>query len=167
MKTLLTLTVLLAPALAAAQPVIVADSDDARENAALVARGIDAFFNRGDFTHLDEAVAEDYVEHEAGPDEAGGREGFRQFVTRMRTAFPDFRYELDEVIAAGDRIVLRGRMTGTHRGPFMDLAPTGRTIDVPVMDVLRMSDAQQVVEHWGMTDTMAMMQQLGAVPPEH
>ena len=62
-------------------------------------------------------------------------------------------------------MVLRGRLTGTHLGPFMGMPPTGRPIEVPVMDVLRVEDGP-ATEHWGMTDTMVMMQQLGALPAD-
>jgi predicted ester cyclase len=65
----------------------------------------------------------------------------------------------------GDLAAVRLTMSGTHEGEFMGLAPTGRRMEIGAMDLIRVRDGQ-AVEHWGVTDTMTMMQQLGAIPEE-
>jgi predicted ester cyclase len=78
----------------------------------------------------------------------------------MRAAFPDYRNPLDFVIADGAFAVSYGRSTGTHRGEFFGVPPTGRTIDVPTFGILRFHNGQ-AVERWGFADNLAIMQQLG------
>jgi predicted ester cyclase len=65
---------------------------------------------------------------------------------------------------SGDKAVVRVRITGTHEGEFMGVPPTGKRIDVQGIDIVRFGDDGKAVEHWGVTDAMTMMQQLGAVP---
>jgi predicted ester cyclase len=78
----------------------------------------------------------------------------------MRAAFPDLRNPLDLVVADGDLAVSYGRITGTNTGDLMGVPPTGQKIDVPVFGMLRFHEGQ-AVERWGLSDLMAMMQQLG------
>jgi predicted ester cyclase len=85
----------------------------------------------------------------------------------QRTAFPDMRMEAEDVIASGDKVVARVRFTGTHRGDFMGIPATDRTVDVQLIDIVRFDDDGLAHEHWGVLDALAMMQQLGVVdgPP--
>jgi predicted ester cyclase len=78
----------------------------------------------------------------------------------FRDAFSDFAIVTDDMVAEGDKVFVRAHMTGTHRGEFMGIAATGRSINVPFADIVRFENGK-VVEHWGITDTGAMMQQLG------
>jgi len=119
--------------------------------------------NTGDVDRADELLAEDMVEHEEFPGLDPGREGFKQFVRTFRSAFPDLRFEIEDMIAEGDRVAARVTMTGTHEGEFMGMPATGKQIRVSSIDIGRFENGKGV-EHWGATDTMAMMQQLGALP---
>jgi predicted ester cyclase len=110
---------------------------------------------------IDELIAEDLVDHIEMPGlEGTGRERYRASVLMMRTAFPDFRNPLDLIVAEGDIAVSYGRMVGTNSGQMMGMPPTGRTMDVLVIGMLRFKDGQ-AIERWGVNDTMAMSQQLG------
>ena len=73
--------------------------------------------------------------------------------------------EIDDLLAEGDKVVARITMTGTHHGDFMGVPASGRRISVPVIDIVRF-DGDKMVEHWGLMDSMAMMQQLGAMPEQ-
>ena len=77
----------------------------------------------------------------------------------LQAAFPDGRLEVEDMIAEDDKVFVRARMTGTHQGEFIGLFPTGRSIKVGVADYMRFKEGM-VVEHWGVTDTGAMTQQL-------
>ena len=79
-------------------------------------------------------------------------------------AFPDLHMEPQDVLASGDKVVARVRATGTHRGEFMGMPPSGRNIDVQLIDIIRFDDDGLAHEHWGLADLMTMMQQLGAIP---
>ena len=79
-------------------------------------------------------------------------------------AFPDLRMVPEDVIASGDKVVARVRATGTHQGAFLGMAPTGRRIEVQLIDIMRFGPDGRAREHWGVSDQLAMMQQLGAIP---
>jgi steroid delta-isomerase-like uncharacterized protein len=134
------------------------------QNTTAVRRFYEAI-NAGNLGIIDELVATDFVEHEEFQGLEPNREGTRQMFAMMRAAFPDLRLEMDAVLADGDMVVVRGRMTGTHRGEFAGMAPTGKQINTPFADFVRFQDGK-AVEHWGVTDSGAMMQQLGAGPPQ-
>jgi predicted ester cyclase len=82
------------------------------------------------------------------------------------SAFPDMRMEPQDVISDGDKVAVRVRVTGTNEGEFMGMPATGKSVDVQLIDILRLADDGLVHEHWGVTDTLALMQQLGAIPDE-
>lgn len=121
--------------------------------------------NAGDVDTALELVADDFVDHEEFPGLSSDREGVRQFFEMMRAAFPDFRMDVHHLVAEDDLVAVRMTMTGTHQGEFMGIPATGRRIEVPGMDLVRIRNGK-AVEHWGVTDNLAMMQQLGAVPAE-
>jgi len=81
-------------------------------------------------------------------------------------AFPDMQIDAQDVIASGDKVVVRARYTGTHRGEFMGMPATGKSVNVQLIDILRLDADGLVHEHWGVMDALAMMQQLGVVPAE-
>ena len=133
------------------------------QNRALVRRLVEEAFNRGNMSVVDEVVAPDFVEHEElPPGLPSDREGVKHMMTMMRSAFPDFKATIDDMIAEGDKVVLRMTWNGTQRGEFMGIAPTGKSVSVGVIDIIRIADGK-FVEHWGQMDNMGMMQQLGVI----
>ena len=82
----------------------------------------------------------------------------------FRAAFSDLRFDAEDVIVSGDRAWARVHVTGTNDGEFMGMPATGKSIDVPAVDMIRFNDDGTAAEHWGVSDTMTMMQQLGVVP---
>ena len=82
----------------------------------------------------------------------------------MLTAFPDLCLTVEDLIASGDRAVARVRVTGTHKGEFMGVLPTGTRVEMQLVDIDRFDGAGRLCEHWGVADTLSLMQQLGAVP---
>ena len=79
-------------------------------------------------------------------------------------AFPNLRFDPEDLLASGDKAVARVRVTGTHEGEFMGMPATGKAINVQAIDIVRFGDDGLAREHWGVFDVMAMMQQLGAAP---
>jgi steroid delta-isomerase-like uncharacterized protein len=117
----------------------------------------------GNFSVIDELVADDFVDREVFPGLEANREGVKQFFAMVRSAFPDLRMEVREMLADDDLVAVRVIATGTHEGEFMGMSSSGRRIEVQVFDIFRIRDGQ-VTEHWGLMDAMTMMQQLGGMP---
>jgi steroid delta-isomerase-like uncharacterized protein len=131
----------------------------------LTRRFYDEVLSKGDVDLIPELCSEDIVDHEAPPDMPQGIEGVQAFVQMFRQAFPDLQVVVEDELAEGDRVACRVRYTGTHEGEFMGVAPSGNRIDVEVIDIARIVDGK-CVEHWGVTDNMGLMQQIGAMPQE-
>jgi predicted ester cyclase len=92
--------------------------------------------------------------------EGTGRARYLESVRLTHTGFSDYNEEIEFVVADQDKAVSYARITGTHDGDLMGLPPTGRTIDVNSIGILRFADGQ-VVERWGLGDSLTQMQQLG------
>lgn len=120
----------------------------------------------GDIDGFGALFADDFVEHEETPGLEPTKEGVLEFFRMYRAAFPDLRMEPEDVLASGDKVVARVRATGTHRGEFLGLPATGRSIDVQLVDIIRFDDDGRAAEHWGVVDALALMQQLGAIPED-
>ena len=136
----------------------------AEDNKAVVRRVIEEMFNQGNLDTADELIAPDYVDHDpAMPEEVRGPEGFKEFAAAYRAAFPDLHMEIEAQIAEGDLVATRWTATGTHEGDLMGIAPTGRRVRQPGMDINRFSDGK-VAETWEGYNPMVMMQQIGAIP---
>ena len=134
------------------------------QNKALSRRLVDEIFNRGNVGLADEFLAPDFVEREElPPGIPRDREGVKQLATMLHSAFPDFKAIIDDIIAEGDKVVIRQTWSGTQRGEFMGIPPTGKRVSLGVIDIIRIARGK-VVEHWGQMDSMRMMQQLGAIP---
>ncbi len=131
------------------------------ESKALMWRITDEIWNEGRLELIDELIADDLTDHvELVGLEGTGRARYRASIELARAAFPDYRNPLDFVLADGAFAVSYGRSTGTHRGEYLEIPPTGRSFDVPTFGILRFANGQ-AVERWGMSDNLAMMQQLG------
>jgi steroid delta-isomerase-like uncharacterized protein len=125
---------------------------------------VEEVFNQGNIRAADEVISPDFVEREElPPGMPSGREGVKQMTVMFRSAFQDFKVTIDDVIAEGDRVVLRTTWSGTHRGEFMGIPPTGKRVSFGVIDIIRIAEGK-FVEHWGQMDSMGLMQQLGAAP---
>ena len=120
--------------------------------------------NAGDIDQFIELLADDFVEHEQMPGLAPGREGTKQLFTMFQAAFPDMHWEAEDVLAAGDKVAARVRVTGTNEGEFMGMPATGKSVSVQVIDIIRFGEDGLAHEHWGVFDMMGMMQQLGVAP---
>ena len=127
-------------------------------------RGLYTALNAGDLDGFGAMLADDFVEHEETPGLAPTKEGVLEFFRMYRAAFPDLRMEPQDVLTSGDRAVARVRATGTQQGEFMGMPPSGKNVDVQLIDIIRFEDDGLAREHWGVVDLMTMMQQLGAIP---
>ena len=135
------------------------------QNKALARRAIEEVFNHGKLEVIGELVARNAVFHD--PSVPGGKyegpEGFKQFTTIYRNAFPDIKLTINDQVAEGDKVVTRWTGTGTHKGELMGIAPTGKYSTVTGMLCQRYENGK-LVESWTNFDTLGMLQQLGVVP---
>jgi steroid delta-isomerase-like uncharacterized protein len=133
------------------------------EGIELIQRFYDDCLGAGDMDALEEIVAEDVVDHEEMPGQAPGREGVKQFIEMMRAAFSDLKGEIGVSLESGDLVSAELTITGKHTGDFMGVPASDKSFEVNCIDIIRVEDGK-CAEHWGVTDMMSLMQQLGAVP---
>lgn len=134
-------------------------------NKALARRFFEEGFNQGNLDVVDELIAEDAVDHEKFPGTSDGpvREQVKQIITIFRDGFPDLHVSVEDLIGEGDMLVARLMIHGTHDGEFMGIPATGKQASFAVIDVVRIANGQ-MAEHWGVSDTAGMLQQLGVMP---
>lgn len=119
------------------------------------------------FLHRDEAwwrdhIAPGFTRHDPGlPFQVIGPDGVKQLADALHPGIPDMRLPIEDVIAEGDKVLVRLRVQGTHGGDLMGLPPTGKPIDIGVMDLFQFRDGV-LVEHWALLDNLGLLKQLGA-----
>ncbi len=119
--------------------------------------------NTGDFRAFDEVVASDSIDHDPAPGQGPGPAGFRQFFTELRTAFPDLAISVEHMVADEDNVAIAYTVTGTHRGPLMGFAPTGKRVQARGVQIGKFANGK-LIECWGSSDQLGMLQQLGLAP---
>jgi predicted ester cyclase len=118
---------------------------------------------QGDLSVADAVFAPDLVHHVPDP-HAPGIAGTKRWVRALRRAFPDLCAIVEDEIAEGDRVVQRLTLSGTHRGDYCGLAPTGRRATWQLVAIQRLGPDGRVVEHWSSPDLFGLLRQLGALP---
>lgn len=120
--------------------------------------------SEGDIDGFGGLVAAGFVEHEETPGIPPTKEGVLELFRGYRATFPDMRMDVEEIIASGDKTVARVTVSGTQDGEFMGMPPSGRRVQVRLIDIMRFDDDGLIAEHWGVVDMLSMLQQLGAIP---
>ena len=136
------------------------------ENRKLFQRYFDVVANEGNLDLADEIFASDYQHHDpANPDPRPvvGPQGVRDHLTSLRDAFPDLIFDIDDMVAEGDQIIVRWTVRGTNTGDYFGMPATGKSIEITGMNTWRTRDGQ-AVEGWVNRDDMGLLQQLGVVP---
>jgi steroid delta-isomerase-like uncharacterized protein len=118
--------------------------------------------NDGNFGLIDELVATDFVEHDPQPGMPATREGLKQTLRALKTAFPDLRYTIMDSIESGDKIVHRLSGTGTMTADYMGMPATGKRATWSEIHIGRVANGR-LAEHWGLVDQLALLVQLGIV----
>ena len=135
----------------------------AETNKAVMRRFVE-FINTGSEKLADELISPNAIFHVPGRAEPmRGPAGYLAIIGMMRGGFPDIQWTLEEMIAENDKVAARFTMRGTHRGIFLGVPPTGKTIAVQAMNFYRLA-AAQFVEERGQPDLLGLLQQIGAVP---
>lgn len=134
----------------------------AEDNKATARRWYQGVFNEGNLDLIPELFTSNFVDHDP-VNPLPGQDGIRQVVGLYRGAFPDLHITIEDWIAEGDKIVTRFKAQGTHSGPLMGIAPTGKQVTVTGIDILGFEHGK-ISEHWGNRDDLGMLQQVGAIP---
>lgn len=133
------------------------------DNKARVQQFYDEVVNKGGLAKLNDFIAEDFVEHEPFPGLGTDRESLRKFFMTMSEAFADLKFDVRFMLAEGDLVAAYVTMSGTQKKEFEGIPSKGKKFSATTVDIIRISDGK-AVEHWGATDSMSMMEQLGAMP---
>lgn len=112
---------------------------------------------------IDEIVEPDVLIRTPLPVEAAGAHALKKVFARLHRAFPDLRITVEDVIAKGDKVAARNPVTGTHRGEYMGLPPTGKAITYNEIFIFRFAGGR-IAETWGVVDVLSQMRQLGVSP---
>ncbi len=128
-------------------------------NKALTRQFMERAFNEGDLTIVDEALAPEGIDHQE-PLGTNFATHLKAVITMLRTAFPDLHFEIHDMLAEGELVAFRSTMTGTHRGPFQGLLPTGRQISVAHMHFVHIVNGK-TSDLWHVWDIAGLMRQLG------
>ena len=86
-----------------------------------------------------------------------------EHVDVFEAAFPCYELTADDILAEGDKVAIRATFRGVHRGDFQGIASTGREVTIPVWLIYRVAEGK-IAEHWMTADSLALLQQLGALP---
>jgi len=134
------------------------------EGVELIQRFYDELLGEGNLDSLDELVTDDVVDHEQGlPGQPEGKEGVVFFVNALRGAFSDIRATVGQSLQSGDLACAQITITGKHTGEWMGVPATDKSFEIECIDIIRIED-DKCAEHWGVTDNMALMMQIGAIP---
>jgi len=134
------------------------------ENKAVIRTFVEEVINQGRLERADDLVAVDFIELDPLPGQRQGREGLKEIIAVIRTAFPDIHWVMEEMVAEDELVFSRFTWSGTHRGTFFGIPATGRQVNVSGMVLDRVA-AGRMAESRILMNSMAMMQQLGVIPP--
>ena len=133
-------------------------------NKTIVRRLFEELWNKGNLSLADELFAPNYAHYDPStPDVGRGPESEKKRATLYRTAFPDLRLTIEDIIAEGETVMARWSCRGTHKGDLSGIAPTGKQFNISGVTIARLSNGK-MAEGWVNWDALGLMQQLGVVP---
>ncbi len=118
--------------------------------------------NNDNVDAIDIYLDKDVFSHDPFPGQAPGSEGVKDTMRQFRAAFPDKRIMIRDVIAEGDKVMVKFTAQGTHLGEFVGIPASGNAISYEEVVILRVKD-KKIVEHWAVADALSLMQQVGAI----
>jgi steroid delta-isomerase-like uncharacterized protein len=127
-------------------------------NVEIVTAFIESFWNQKELHCTEQLLSENYIDHAYTP---GSLDGLKQMAGLLNTAFPDQHSTINEIVAQGDKVIVRMVMRGTHQGEFRGTSPTGNPIEAVVYREYVIRDGK-IAEHWALFDTATLLRQIGA-----
>jgi steroid delta-isomerase-like uncharacterized protein len=136
--------------------------DDLQRNKAVVRRFVDEIFVAGRKDAVDELVADDFVGH-SWPANGDAKAALKAAIDRVAVGLSDPSFQIEDLVAEGDRVAARLTASATQTGAFMGIPPSGKRYTIEEIHLFRVRDGR-VVEHWHQFDQLGLMRQLGAMP---
>ena len=133
------------------------------DNKALIRRFYEEVFNKRNLVAINDFYAPDHIDHTLPPGLPVGPEGTKQAIATMLEGFADLRITIEDMIAEGDKVVVRFTTHGTQLGTLGGDPPTGEQVADSTIEITRIAGGKSV-EDWGLDDRLGMLQQLGLVP---
>lgn len=122
-----------------------------------------AAVNSGELYKFTDLMTADVKDHDPAPDQGKGPQGFIDFFTKFRAAFPDLAVAVETMVADDEQVAIAYTVTGTHKGPFHGIAPTGKKMKARGVQIARFEDGR-IAERWGSSDELGILKQLGLDP---
>jgi steroid delta-isomerase-like uncharacterized protein len=132
------------------------------QNKTVVREFIQGLFTKGDLGAVDDYLAEDFINHDPPIGASADREGMRWAGSTFRAAFPDWHSDEHVLVGEGDIVVEHFTASGTQQAEMMGVAPTGRLVSLPGINIFRLRNGR-IVERWGRLDDLGLLRQLGLV----
>jgi predicted ester cyclase len=130
-------------------------------NKALLSRFYKEVYVDWNMALADEVLSPQFTSHDWPNDGPTGPQAFRDYYAAIRSAVPDARYEVDDLIAEGEKVVVRWTLLGTHQGDFGGIAPTGLPIALKGIAIYRVDDGK-LMERWVVSDLHGLLEEIGA-----
>jgi steroid delta-isomerase-like uncharacterized protein len=134
-------------------------SHDSKET---VRRFYDAL-NSDNLDEVDRYLASDIVDHNPFPGQEPGLEGLKKLRRQVSSGLSDYRVEVHDMIAEGDKVAARVTYLGRHTGELQGFPPTGKEVSISATDMFRLSGGK-IVDWWSNWDQFGFLTQLGAIP---
>jgi predicted SnoaL-like aldol condensation-catalyzing enzyme len=128
------------------------------QNKVTARRFVEELLAKGNFQLFDELTSPTYIDHNLPPGVTP-----QQGIGALHAGFPDTRFTVEDIIAEGDKVVVRYTITGTHTGNFIGFPETGKPIIMTGISIYRIINGK-LVESWVQYDQLGLMQQIGVVP---
>lgn len=119
--------------------------------------------NSGNLEQLRDLISDEVKDHDPAPNQGPGAQGYIDFFTMMRNAFPDMQTEVEQMVADEENVSFAYTLKGTHKGDFMGISGTGKPIKIRGMQISRFRDGK-LVERWGSSDELGILKQIGVNP---
>jgi len=138
-------------------------ADNVTGNRDIIHRYFELWANRGDVATADALIATDLTLHNP-PATLRSLEEYKASMAKFHSGFPDLHFTIEDEVFAGNKAVVRWTLRGTQQGEFQGHAPSGKTISITGTSTFRLGDGR-IQEIWVNMDRLALMQQLGLLPP--
>jgi steroid delta-isomerase-like uncharacterized protein len=136
-------------------------------NKAIVRKFFEEVYNRRNLDVIQGIFSDDFDINDPNQRGVKGPESVKQLVLRLRAAFPDIRFTVDELIAEGDKVVVHVTFRGTHLGEYMGIPPTGNQVTVKGVELARFAGGKIIEQGWHYYQELHLLQQLGVLSPKH
>ena len=133
------------------------------EKKAIANRWAEEVYKNKNLDAVDKLLSPDFTFNYAPPGIEPTREGYKQNVSAFSSSFPDRQWNTEDMIAEGDKVVLRWIGKGTHKGEFMGGSPTGKEMTITGISIIRIKEGK-ILEEYAEMNMLGVMQQLGIIP---